>query len=109
MTTTFEKYKGAKRGNYCTLPTIDVEIIQPAAYCRKCGGAMVWNPKAQHGGRWEHETPPEPGGCTSGEAATRCQYCGTNEAGVVVYHQRPYSDEIDCSRCGGVWGYGIGD
>lgn len=110
MTTTFEKFKDARPGNYCTLPTIDVEIVSPPAYCTKCNGTMVWDPKANHGsGGLVHETAPDPDVCRWASAATRCQYCGTNERGVAVFHQRAWSDEIHCSRCGGVHGYGIGD
>lgn len=109
MTTTFEKYQGTQRGNYCTLPTIDVEIIEPPGYCRNCSGVMVYDPKARLFGAWVHETEPEPGTCRYASVASRCGYCGTNEKGVVVFHQRAYSDETECSRCGGVSGYGIGD
>lgn len=109
VTTTFEKFKGTRPGNYCTLPTIDVEIVNPDAYCRVCNGAMVYVPNPPLSGRYEHVTEPEPGTCRFGTPASRCHYCGTNEAGVAVSHQRAWSNEIDCARCGGRWGYGIGD
>jgi hypothetical protein len=112
MTTTFEKFKGTKRGNYCTLPTIDVEIIDPAPYCRYCDGEMVYNPTGDpfgHG-RYEHKAEPEPGTCKfGGQVASRCTYCGTNEKGVVTFSHESWSDETSCSRCGGVHGYAIGD
>lgn len=120
MPTTFERWNGTQRGNYCTLPTIDVEIIEnPEAYCAYQGYGE--NRKETPCGRAIHDTKEGPSysptswkhvdGNDDHRAATpsRCHYCGTNEFGVVVFKQQSWSDESECSRCGGVLGFAIGD
>lgn len=101
MTTTFEKYANTQRGNYCTLPTINVEIVEPRPACKTCDQPITYS-----GGRYFHSN-----GDTEHYASPRptCRYCGTNEPDVVVYHQRSWSDELECSRCGGIDGHPIGD
>lgn len=107
MTTTFEKWSGTQRGNYCTLPTKDVEIVELEKYCVRCGVLLRWNPKGFHGwGEWEHAYPAL---CTYSEAPLTCRYCGCNDPNLVKYRQMSYSDETHCARCGGVSGHGIGD
>jgi hypothetical protein len=108
MTTTFEANKNLRRGNYCTLPTIDVEIVDLEKYCtnKKCGVLVRWNAKADYFGRHEHIYATE---CSYPQTSTTCLYCGCNDPRLVKYKQMSYSDETHCARCGGVSGYGIGD
>jgi len=108
MTTTFEKFKSTRAGNYCTLPTKDVEILNPTPVCDTCEGELVWNPKGGwlKTGDFEHVGATT---CTYARVRATCKYCGTNEKGVVVYKQHAWHDANECSRCGGVDGYAIGD
>ena len=43
MARTLETYKNSKRGNYCTLPTIDVEILPETRHCRVCNGVVEFD------------------------------------------------------------------
>lgn len=109
MTTTLEKFKGMQAGNYCTLPKIDVEIVAPAPACETCDREIRqheterdhWGPVWVHAdtGEREHHIAHRPA----------CRYCGTNDKGVVVDRTYPYHDARECSRCGAVAGYAIGD
>ncbi len=103
---TLDKYRDAARRNYCTLPTINVEILEPVRRCAGCGGEIVLRVDKWKVGRWEHVE--DRGDCTWARAESSCTYCGaTGEA--VTFHQQAWSDETHCARCGGVNGYGIGD
>lgn len=109
-----EKYAGAKRGNYSTLPKHDVEILPDVHHCEKCGGIVVYQdpPGSSYSlGVWKHEGGP--GGCVNSEGLegyvcpkTRCRYCHSEAA---KYMQHAWHDAIECPRCGGVDGYAIGD
>lgn len=108
MATTLEKFAGARRGNYCTLPTVDVEILTDASVCEKCGTEVVYDPKAgTYSGKWVHAQPATEDHFVA--PRTRCSYCGTQDPSEVTYVQAAYSDEVRCTRCGGVNGFGIGD
>ena len=100
MATTLETFAGARRGNYCTLPTIDVEILPDIHHCQTCGETVIYQ---QH--RWLHGNHLTP---DHGWIAPKvmCRYCHSEDA---VYHQHAYHDAIECNRCGGVDGYAIGD
>lgn len=108
MTTTLSTQ--FKRGNYCTLPTIDVEIIPSSdrtPHCATCGGDLV---DTNAGDVWAwpeytHAVEPDVKHYISRRAT--CQYCGSDEH--TTSHQRSWSDELDCSRCGGTTGFAIGD
>lgn len=119
MTTTFERWNGTQRGNYCTLPTIDVEIIDPEPYCAYQGYGA--NRSATPCGRAIHDTKEGPSYMPAtwkhvdgnedhrADRPSQCRYCGTNEFGVVVSKQYAWYDATECSRCGGVVGYALGD
>ena len=130
MTTTFEKYKGTQRGNYCTLPTIDVEIIDSPRFCAgkdwippvgesAPGNRGSYGPVCNKPVHWDKDSKAMPGmgwwahddGSTGHHISPymRCVYCGNAEPGTVHYRQEPYSDETSCDRCGGVDGRAIGD
>ena len=105
-TTTLQAFAGAKRRNYETLPTLDVEILPDVRHCEKCGGVMVWDPK---GGRYGWGEHVHADGSEHGYAPprTRCRYCHSEEH--AQYRQHAWYDAVECSRCGGVDGHAIGD
>lgn len=116
--TTFAKYQGTQRGNYCTLPSIDVEIVKRPPLCAyrgwgesrsetPCGKELVWFKEGSYGlGKHVHAD-----GSTDHSAQSHgvCRYCGANGFDEISHHQHAYSDETECARCGGINGYGIGD
>lgn len=106
MTTTFEKYVGTKRHNYCTLPEHDVEILPDVRHCKKCGGTVIYDSKKGAFGGWKHEG--NAGACPDGYVApkTQCRYCHSEAA---VYRQHAWFDAVECPRCGAVDGHAIGD
>ena len=105
MTTTLTQFAGQARPNYCTMPSIDVEILPDVRHCT-CGAEVVFDPKAGHFGGWAHKDPATPAhGLVT--AATRCYYCRSETD--AVYRQHAWFDAVECSRCGGVQGYAIGD
>ena len=107
MATTFEIFKGARSANYCTLPTVDVEVLPDVRHCETCGQEISYNVDGYTlGGAWQHATtdwsnPHEP------RPQARCRYCHTTEG--LTFTHAAYSDETRCARCGGVDGYAIGD
>lgn len=106
--TTFEKYAGQTAGNYSTLPTRDVEVLVPETICQTCGDRIEYR---MNGGRygwggWEHAG--DAGECTYATPRPMCIYCGAT-GDEVTFHQKSWSDETHCARCGGINGYGIGD
>jgi DNA-directed RNA polymerase subunit RPC12/RpoP len=107
MTTTLEKFAGAKRHNYCTLPTIDVEILDDPTRCATCDDTLYLVPDRYGLSRWTHSHGDNDQHYA--RALTRCTYCGTQDPAEVEFVQASYSDETRCTRCGGVNGYGIGD
>lgn len=114
MTTTFAKFADATRGNYCTLPKLDVEILPAVRHCQGCGEELRWDPDAGPFGTGRHvHVKPDvelaDGGQHYVTARTWCSYCHNDEPGTVHFHQRSWSDETECDRCGGVQGYAIGD
>lgn len=93
-------------GNYCSGPTIDVEIVTDTnTHCRHCGGVLLnaahptqfadW----QHAiaGDYDHRASPEP----------RCHYCRAEATTTDNVH--PWHTSTDCSRCGGSYGFPLGD
>lgn len=108
MTTTLERYAGAKSANYCTLPTVDVEILPDVHQCKACNAELVYRPHpkgfAYGTGTWEHVEGMVD--AHRGEPKTRCSYCHSHEA---VFRQHAWHDAVECPRCGGVTGYAIGD
>lgn len=126
MTTTFEKFPASWYQNYCSRPTKDVEIIDPAPLCdvapffKDRGKYGEYGPKCHKPIHWDPEAPSpiygkgahvHDDGSTEHRprAVNRCYYCGNNEPGTVHYRQMSYSDETWCDRCGGRHGYPIGD
>ncbi|APD19316.1 hypothetical protein SEA_CEPENS_90 [Mycobacterium phage Cepens] len=102
--TTFQKYRGKRAGNYCTLPTIDVEILPDERQCEKCGVPVVRKESTDLIQRFRHADGSDADHYVS--PATRCRYCHSHDA---VYRQHAWHDAIECPRCGGVDGYAIGD
>lgn len=108
MVSVLEKVAGKRAGNYSTNPRIDVEVIEnPARYCQ-CGGVVVPDGVASNGiQNWKHvEEPAKPHLL---DRAGMCSFCGASEPGEVAYKQYSWYDAVECSRCGGVEGYAIGD
>ena len=110
MTTTLEEYANARRGNYCTLPTIDVEILPNVKHCETCGREVAWV-KTSFAGMWAHVEDEQRDGEEAhiGRPRAFCVYCHNDEPGTVEFRQLSWSDEMSCSRCGGVDGRAIGD
>lgn len=108
MTTTFAKYANTRRPNYCTLPTIDVEILPEIHHCAHCDAQVVYERGARLFGDWVHvDITIDHAKQATATPKAACRYCNA-EDGVTFYHQA-YSDETVCTRCGGVEGYPIGD
>lgn len=104
---TLEAFKDARRGNYCTLPTIDVEILPDIHHCNTCGFLVMYEPHPRGGlGSWAHTDKTVPG---HGYIApkTRCRYCHSEDD--ATYHQHAWHDAVECERCGGIDGYAVGD
>ena len=110
MSTTFAKFAGKVAGNYCSMPRVDVEVLEGPRYCGKaeCGKEVVYEKKDPKGymGKWVHTD-----GSTEHwvSPAVRCTYCGTQDPAEVTFVQASWSDETRCTRCGGVDGRAIGD
>lgn len=106
MTTTLEKFAGTTRPNYCTLPTIDVEILPDEHRCNGCGSLITRDPNAGYFGTWVHaDTTLDDGHHVT--PRTRCSYCHSNDD--ATFSQQSWHDQIHCTRCGGTWGFPIGD
>lgn len=104
LTTTFEMYKGTPRGNYCTLPTRDVEILTDPDRCNECGKTLVYTGTPGNFDPWTHEDG-SPGRNIA--PVQRCYYCrGTDSLSHVA---GSWHDGVNCARCGGERGYPIGD
>lgn len=110
MTTTLERYAGAKRANYCTLPTVDVEILPDVHLCEKCDVLITYMPHPKGfsygSGTWVHAVDSPLADEHRISPKTRCSYCHSHEA---VFRQHAWHDAVECPRCGGVTGYAIGD
>ena len=104
---TLEKYADARRGNYCTLPSKDVEILPDIRLCESCGLEIRYEKAAPRDGlgSWRHVDSAAPSHGYVGPK-TRCRYCHSQKA---VYRQHAWYDAVECDRCGGVDGYAIGD
>lgn len=102
-----EKYAGLKRGNYCDLPSIDVDILPDVYLCRDCDEEVAYDAKGgpYSLGKWGHVSPDaaEHGYVSN---RTRCRYCHSQEA---KYRQHAWYDAVECDRCGAVDGHAIGD
>lgn len=106
---TLAEYGGKQARNYSRMPTIDVPIIENEyRHCANCGEAVyreagTWSTvlgRTLHlDGTDEHYVTARP----------KCAYCGTDDPAEVSFHQRNWSDETECTRCGGITGYAIGD
>lgn len=109
MSTTLEMFADAKRGNYCTLPTIDVEILPDVHHCKTCDEQLVYDPNGgSYGmGEWLHADPTIPKAAHYVSPKVRCRYCHSEDD--AVYRQHAWHDAVECSRCGGIDGYAIGD
>lgn len=106
MVTTLETFARSARRNYCTLPTIDVEILPDVRHCGTCGAPVTYDADASTFGAWVHTTPTTP---EHGYIApkTRCSYCLSEDNAQFV--MPAWYDAIECARCGGVDGSAIGD
>lgn len=95
------------RGNYCSLPTIDVEILEHTTlHCQTCSGELV---NANHSSAsfpdWQHALSAAYDHRAQPKA--RCYYCGAEDT--VTHTQHAWHDSSDCSRCGGSLGFALGD
>lgn len=106
MTSTLEKTY--KRMNYCTPPKVDVPIIEnPELHCTTCSAAIERTEKknpASLGPAWKHV-----GGVGDEHYASPksiCRYCGGE---TITRNSQAWHDAFDCSRCGGSYGFPLGD
>ena len=108
MATTFEKYAGQSARNYSSLPTIDVEILEPDHSKCKCGEPIHLDRSIPYMTQWRHEDPA----LDQQHSATpplECDYCGSQDPALVKFSQPAWHDEVSCKRCGGSTGWAIGD
>ena len=102
-----EKFANAKRGNYCDLPSIDVDILPDVYLCADCDEPVEYDAGAgTYGlGKWFHISPDAADhGYIS--RRTRCRYCHSQDA---QYRQHAWHDAVECARCGAADGHPIGD
>ena len=126
MTTTLQKYAGKRAANYSTNPTIDVEILDAPFECSTCDGEVEYDLKL---GRFVHD--PADFECEGHESLNgadmgasvfcdgscnpehrvdikpKCTYCGA--LGTLTYTAHAWYDAQECSRCGGIAGWALGD
>lgn len=108
MPSVLSVFAGKRAGNYCTNPTKDVEVVYEPHHCAGCGEEVFYNRSAGSVGNWEHTVEqPEPRHYCM--PRPHCQFCGTDERGSVEYKAYAWYDATECSRCGGVTGYALGD
>jgi ribosomal protein S27AE len=117
--TTKEKWAGKQAGNYSSLPTKDVPVLQNSEqFCINCGESVT----IEKYGFAKHSNGEKPCNSTkaqenkgSGTHSTfvqvnpTCHYCGTGDPAYYSFKFQSYSDESSCSRCGGVSGRATGD
>lgn len=108
MATTLATFKNAKRLNYCTLPTIDVEILPDIYLCDQCDEPVEYDKGGgTYGlGKWSHVNADAAEHSGWHSRRPRCRYCYSQDA---KYRQHAWYDAVECDRCGGVDGYAIGD
>lgn len=101
MATTFEVFAGRQPASYSSLPTKDVEILAGESHCRTCGEVVEPDPDRfvwRHGsGQEDHPADPRP----------KCRYCNNDQG--IIHRQGAWHDEWECPRCGGIYGFAIGD
>ncbi len=112
MTTTFALFpKGVSLRNYSSRPTIDVPVLAPARprVCQEagCGLEVKYNRDAGLWGEWRHADGSPAHSVLAVRPQDRCVYCGADET--TTYRMHAWYDANECSRCGGVDGYAIGD
>ena len=103
--------KKFSRGNYCSLPSKDVPILNGGKqHCRKCGGELEYVKEGPFG-NWFHVNQSDKDSCGEKSYSNpgSCIYCGTTNGKFLQFAQKSWSNETTCLRCGGVNGYGIGD
>ena len=127
--TTFTALAGKQARNYCTLPTIDVPIVEEIEFhCEGCGGTLASAGQNSIGlTKWVHEDEPEceghesldgahmgeavycDGTCVKHSTSVRptCEYCGSDEQMTEKHYS--WYDALECGRCGGVTGFALGD
>lgn len=110
MTTTLTAFAGKQARNYSSNPRIDVDIIpvdERKPHCSTCGVEVIrLNPTDLYGiPQYAHTEQVETPHHISIRAC--CAYCGSDESVKAIQHA--WYDAIECSRCGGVTGYAIGD
>lgn len=105
----FEKVAGKRVGNYCTHPTVNVEVLEGRPrHCEHCGGEVRYENPNGYFGKWVHVG--EAGECRYATPQSHCVYCGAEgKAEGVEFHQHAWYDATECARCGGVNGFAIGD
>lgn len=94
-----------RAGNYSVLPTVDVEILPHEFRCVDCDALVEFH---MANFSWAHvdQAAADHGRVTTGRA---CDYCNNRNQDEVVFSFQSYSDQISCSRCGGITGRPIGD
>lgn len=106
MANTLEAFAGATSHNYCTLPTLDVEVLPSVRHCETCTAPVTFDPSIGHFGAWKHTSAEAP---EHGRIAlkSQCAYCHSEEDVTFIHHA--WYDAVECSRCGGVTGFAVGD
>ena len=113
MTTTFDKYPVGKYtcqngGHSQKTPTIDVLILSGEKICDTCEDPIVYSEDVGSFGGYRHVNSEE---MNDHHVSVRsiCRYCGTNDPQHLSHTQAAWSDDTECSRCGGQVCHGIGD
>jgi hypothetical protein len=102
-----DKFMDYRVSPYSDKPKQDVEVLDEPFHCRADGEVITLIQSSNYDpSKWVHEAGVD---CTSPWPRPKCAYCGTDEVGVVVDRQHAYHDARECSRCGGVTGFAIGD
>lgn len=138
MSTTFEVYADKKVRNYSTRPKLDVEILDDTRECGapfRQGTCDIHIQYNFNSGKWEHDPSeieceghePEPGrdhefgvevfcdgSCRPETKHTptpklMCTYCHSQDPSEVKSVMHAWYDAVECSRCGGVEGWALGD
>lgn len=104
--TTLEKFAGARVPNYSTAPTIDVEILPDVFHCAADGAEVDYSRDVN---RWHHLEATTCVAKTQSYPRPRCRYCRTDDPDHLSATQYAWYDATECSRCGGVEGYALGD
>lgn len=104
MTSTLAAFSDTLLHDHRTLPTFDVEILQPIRHCATCQAEVTHDPTAgpKDTGGWVHCSPNTPNH-RSINPRFWCGFCNNDVD--VRYVQSSSQDKVECGRCGGTYSY----